>query len=702
MSKTMTDKEPVLTDSNGTRLRVGVDVGGTFTDLAIIDEATGELTHMKGLSTPSDPSQGTLELIRGSGIKAGDVWIVVHGTTVVINTLVERTGARTGLITTRGFRDILEIRHGGRSAICTPFLQNPKPFIPRELRCEVAETVWFNGEVTEQLELDELERAIEYLSSQGVESIAVCFMNSYANDAHERAVGDRLDEAFAGLHYTLSSEVAPLIGEYERFSTAMINAYVQPRAEAYLGALEDGLRKVGVNGNLYVMQSNGGIVEASVAGQQPVKIVESGPAGGVMASLAMGQVLGCENLITFDMGGTTSKASIIERGEARLVTEFELAGIAQRPGSGWPLVVAMIDIPEIGLGGGSIAWLSREGALHVGPRSAGAEPGPICYGRGGTSPTLTDANLVLGLLDTLLDGEMDLDATGPSSAIEEQLARPLGLEVREAARGVRKIAIAQTADLLREVSVSRGLDPADFTMVAYGGAGPMHACDLMAELGIKRVIVPPSPGTFSALGLVYTDLRSDFATTHIAPGEELTNATVARLFAELEERAADAFHKQGFEGEIVVRRSVDLRYVGQVHQVTVPLSAPDAGSGADLSESFHRIHEQLFSHSFPAEPVESVNFRIAALGMFEKPPLRQIPKHEDKPLVTQTREVFLYGNGAGEQVPVLNRQDLGAGFETAGPLIVDEYSATTVVPPGVRLRVDEYGNMWIETEGSSR
>jgi N-methylhydantoinase A len=679
-------------------LIIGVDVGGTFTDLAVIDEATGKIDHLKGLSTPADPADGTLALIRSSGLPVHQVRLVVHGTTVVINTLLERTGARTGLITTRGFRDVLEIRHGARTAICTPFLENPKPFIPRDLRLEGDEAVWASGEIEHPLDGREVERLLRELDKAGVTSVAVCFINSYANPAHEQLVERLAGASVPQMTCSISSDLASRIGEYERFATVMINAYVRPKTGRYIESMEKQLAEIGVPGGFYVMQSNGGIVGGSEAARRPVTIVESGPTGGVIASLALGESVGLGNLITFDMGGTTSKSGIILDGEAKVVSEFELLGKAGRPGSGWPLVQPMMDIPEIGVGGGSIGWLDAEGFLHVGPQSAGADPGPICYGRGGADPTLTDANVALGVVETLLDGVMRLEVEAARRGIRERLGAPLGLDAQEAGGAVRDIAIARSADLLREVTVARGLDPRDFTLVAYGGAGPMHACDLIQDLGMPRLIVPPSPGTFSAMGLVYADLRSDYVTTHTKPVVELAASEVDGVFRQLVQRAGDGLGRQGFRGDVLMKRSIDLRYVGQVHEVNVPIGDGAMKEGlAEVARAFHDAHQRLYAHAFPDEPVEAVNFRLSAIGLRSKPPLPKVAAQFATP-PSARRTIFFRGSGT-VAATVVQRRHLGAGFEAAGPMVIEEYSATTLVPPRFAVRVDAYGNLWLQPGG---
>lgn len=674
-------------------LIIGVDVGGTFTDLAVIDESSGQIEHFKGLSTPADPADGTLALIRASRLPVNHVRLVVHGTTVVINTLLERTGARTGLITTRGFKDILEIRHGGRTAICTPFLDHPEPFIPRDLRVEADEAVWASGEVEQGLDPKQIETLLERLSAAGVTSVAVCFINSYSNTAHEHLVDRVASTSMPHMSCSLSSEIASRIGEYERFTTAMINAYVRPKTARYIESMQSQLRDIGVPGNLYVMQSNGGIVEGHEAARRPVTIVESGPTGGVIASLALGEAVGVKNMITFDMGGTTSKSGIIFAGEAKVVSEFEFLGKAGRPGSGWPLVQPMMDIPEIGIGGGSVGWLDTEGFLHVGPQSAGADPGPMCYGRGGDQATLTDANVVLGVVDSLLDGAMKLEVSAARAGVLDRLGRPLGLDAEQAAGAVRDIAVARAADLLREVTVSRGLDPRDFVLIAYGGAGPMHACDLLEELGMPRLIVPPSPGTFSAMGLVYANLRSDYVVTHTKRWDELSVEEAEMVFRELVQRAEKGLARQGFSGAVVLKRSIDLRYVGQVHEVNVPLqdgilTLPEVATG------FHRAHQRLYAHAFVDEPVEAVNFRLSAIGVHEKPPLPRVSSRSSS--VPSRRRNIFFRRGGRVTAAVVQRQHLGAGFKAIGPMVVEEYSATTLIPPEFSVEVDEYGNLWLQ------
>ena len=678
--------------------RVGVDVGGTFTDLTIIDEDTGEVFHHKGLTTPHDPSVGTLGLIKESGVSVPDCAIVVHGTTVVINALVERKGAKTGLITTNGFRDILEIRHGARTSICDPFVDKPSPFIPRPWRLEVAESMASDGGVREALDRAGVESAIDELKAEGVEAVAICLINSHANAAHEEAVGDLLRERWPGVPVTLSSVLTPRIGEYERFSTAMINAYTMLVVARYLEAMWERLKEMKVGGNLFLMQSNGGIMTWEEATQRPIQIIESGPAGGVIGARGLGEALGLGNLITFDMGGTTSKSGIIENGEPRAVSDFELLGVTERPGSGWPLLVPMMDITEIGAGGGSIASLDLAGSLRVGPESAGADPGPVCYAGGGSEPTLTDANVVLGILSTLLDGTMVLDAAAARKAVEERIAKPLKLDAVEAASGIRQIAVAKSADLLREVTIAKGLDPRDFVLVACGGAGPMHAADLLPELEIRQAIIPPSPGNFCALGMISTGLRSDYVQSRMIAAEDAEPSRLTDAFEALEHQARRTLERQKIKAEVVMQRSIDTRYKGQVHEVNVPVpdGALDVQHITALIDAFHRRHEQLWGHSGPGEATEFVNFRLTALGRIRQPSLKRPGAGSVEAARLGERPVFFTQTGDFRPTAVYARHRLGEGNRIEGPAVIEEYSSISVVPPGFMTMVDGLGNLVIE------
>ena len=677
--------------------RLGVDVGGTFTDLTIIDERGGEVFHHKGLTTPEDSSSGTLALIKAAGVAMGDCSLVVHGTTVVINALIERKGAKTGLITTEGFGDVLEIRHGARTSICDPFIGKPQPFIPRPGRIEVAEQTASTGEVKKPVDETQIKEAIDRLKADGVQSVAICFLNSYANPANEERAASVLRNRWKGVPLTLSSSLSPRIGEFERFSTAMINAYTIPVVARYLRVLRDRLADMGTRSTLFMIQSNGGIMTWEEAVRRPVQIVESGPAGGVIAAQALGKSIGLENLITFDMGGTTAKSGLVEKGEPRAVSSFELMGSVERPGSGWPVLVPMMDIAEIGAGGGSIVSLDLAGSLRVGPESAGANPGPACSAKGGTEPTLTDANVVLGILSTLLDGEMTLDGDLARRTVEEKLAKPLGLDVTEAASGVRRIAIAKSADLLREVTIAKGLDPRDFVLVAYGGAGPMHAADLLAELEIERAIIPPAPGNFSALGMISTGLRSDYVQSQMIPADAADPAELTQAFFALEKRARKTLKRQGIRAKIVLQRTVDMRYSGQVHEVnvaipggTLTLAHRDA-----LVSAFHERHERLWGHSAPGEATEFVNFRLIALGRMRAPRLERLGARRLEDSRVGERPVY-FSQGEGYlPAAVYARGRLGAGNRIEGPAVVEEYSSITLIPPGFRAEVDDLGNLVI-------
>jgi N-methylhydantoinase A len=495
-------------------VRVATDIGGTFTDLVYLDEQSGRVGTAKVDTTPPDFERGVLDVMQKAELDPKAIEFFVHGTTVIINAITERTGAKTALITTKGFRDVLEITRANRPDIYNFYYTKPKPFVPRYLREEVTERVNYKGEILTPLDEGEVRRVVEQLRKEGVEAIAVCFLHSYSNPEHETRCGKLIRELWPEVSVTLSHEVTKEWREYERTSTTVLNSYVKPIAGRYLDLLEQRLRREGVPGSLYLMQSNGGTATFAAAKRSPIAVVESGPVAGVLGSQALGELLGEKNLISFDMGGTTAKCSLIEDGQVKVTTEYRIERTRTRPG--YPIKVPVVDIVEIGAGGGSIAWLDAVGALHVGPKSAGAQPGPACYGRGGEEPTVTDANVLVGRINPeyFLGGEIPLDVERARRAMTK-ISQPLGVEVEEAALGVIQLANANMVNALKLISLYRGYDPRDFTLVAFGGAGPMHAAALAKELSVKRVLIPPNPAVFSAWGMLGTDLRYDIVQTRI-------------------------------------------------------------------------------------------------------------------------------------------------------------------------------------------
>jgi N-methylhydantoinase A len=689
------------------RYRVGIDIGGTFSDLVIVDE-DGRVSTLKVSSAPDEVIaalvDGLLDLQRQAGLAPADAIAVVHGTTAATNAILEYRGARTGLITTKGFRDILEIRRLRVGRLYDLAWDKPRPLVPRRLRREVPERLDVAGTVVEPLDRAEAERVVDALASENLEAVAVVLVHAYANGEHERQIGDLIAARLPGVFCSLSHEVLPEIGEYERSSTTVVNAYVGPIADRYLGQLESGLAGAGVQAPLLMMQSNGGVIRASTARRRPVQVVESGPAGGVIAAVRLAQQCDAPNLITVDMGGTTAKASIVEDGQPFQVTEYEVgAGISvgsrMFKGGGHTLRVPALDIAEVGAGGGSLIRVDSGGGLRVGPESAGAVPGPVCYGLGNAQPTLTDANLVLGYLNQthLLGGALPIDGASAHQALLERVAGPLGLDPLEAAYGVHQIAVSNMVRVARAVSTERGRDPRRCVLVAFGGNGPVHAAEVARQLGIFEVIVPPWPGLFSAFGLLAAETRHEIAQARRMRLAGLAPADLAAEFADLERSAVATLREEGHaEAEIVVDRFLDLRYRGQSSELRVPV--PDLDALADtvpLAAAFEHEHERTYGYRDGPERVEIVSFRIVARVAQQLPPPLVDPRRAAQP----AGRLAYFGAAHGSlMTPVLDRGDLDR-TPRPGPLIVEEYDATTIVPPGWSAHLDEHANIRVSGAG---
>ena len=687
--------------------RLGVDIGGTFTDIALIDEATGQIYTGKVSSTPQDPSGGFMEavqrLLAKQQVAAQDVAYIVHGTTVATNAIIEGKVAPTGFITTEGFRDMLEIARQIRPTLYDLQFEKPRPLVPRHRCFGVPERLDASGAELTPLDEDALRQVAGKLRDEGVESIAVCFLHAYANPAHEQRAGEIISEVFPEAVVSLSAEVAPEFREYLRASTTVINSCIRPVVARYLQRIEDRLAQAGIAAELLVMQSSGGVYTFAAARQKPVYMVESGPAAGVIAAAHLGQARGYDQVISFDMGGTTAKAGLIQGGAPSVTKDYEVgttaqSGVGATRGAGYPIRTPVIDLVEIGAGGGSIAWVDPGGILRVGPQSAGADPGPVCYGHGGTRPTVTDANLVLGRLNPnyFLGGEIALDPTASQRAIEQHCAQPLGMDLVEAAHGIVEIANTAMVNALRLVSVQRGYDPRDFALVAFGGAGPAHANRLAALTEIPVAIIPQSPGTASALGLLVTDLKHDYATTLIQRLDQVVPQALEQTFRELEAQGRETLGREGMEeAAMEFRRQADLRYVGQSHELTLPLTTEALGPAqlAQLLEQFHRTHDRAYGFSAPEEDVELVSVRLSAIGQIAKPALAPLAKATGEVTAKGHRPVYFAESKGFVDCPVYDRYALGAGAVVQGPAIVEEIDSTTVVHPQYQVRVDEVGQM---------
>ena len=681
-------------------IRVAVDVGGTFTDLVGYDEEAETLIVTKESTTPADFSRGVLEALAKSKISLPAVdRYFANGSTIVINALTERKGARTALLTTRGYRDVLEIQRSNRPDIYNFLYEKPRPFLPRRSAFEVKERLDAAGVVVEPLDLSSLERTLEACRQQGVEAIAICLFNAYANGAHERACAEAIRGCWPGVFVCCSHELTQEYREYERANTTVLNAYVQPVVADYLKQLEAGVRTWGITAPLYAMASNGGVMSFTEAGRTPIQVVESGPVAGAIGAQAIGARLGRRNLMTLDVGGTTAKTTLIHNGQIRINTDYFIE--RSKTYAGYPLKVPSLDIVEIGAGGGSILWQDEGGSLRVGPRSAGAVPGPASYGRGGSDPTLTDAFLLAGMLNPeyFLGGEIRLD-TECAAAAYRRAAAGLRLKEGELAQGAVRLANAHLINTLKLVSVKRGYDPRDFTLVAYGGGGPLHACSLARELGIREVLIPPLPGVFSAWGMLMADLRRDFIRTCLMDLDAEAPARLAQVFAELAAQARKLFEAEGYARGMRFEYFVDARYRGQEHTVKVPVAAGELNARGvkALALRFDESHQAAYEFRL-SDPLEIVNCHLMARSALPKPPLEYHAKsragHRPRPKGKRT-VIF---NGLRSSAPVFERAALPRGTRIAGPAIVEEPTSTTVLNPGNRLSVDQFGNLLVEVRG---
>jgi len=682
--------------------RIGVDIGGTFTDVALVEENTGRIGVAKVPTTPDDFGRGVLDglkaVMKKYEIAAEDVGLLSHATTVVTNAILEEKGAKAALIMTRGFRDVLELRRSARPDLYDLFQDGPHTLIPRSRRFEITERTGADGGIITPLAEREIADLIGEIKNCDVEAIAVSLLFSFLNPGHEKQLGRKLREAFPDLPVYLSSEVLPEIREFERTSTTAVCAYVGPILASYLARLEETVQSLGLP-PLYVMGSNGGVFEASEGVSMPAMAVESGPAAGVVATSLIAEQTGKRDILSFDMGGTTAKASLIRDGKYETTPEYEVGGGASESramnGTGHPIRVPVIDLAEVSAGGGSIAWVDRAGALRVGPASAGANPGPVCYQRGGTEPTVTDCNLLLGYLDqsSLLGGELKISVAAAETAITEKLAKPLGVDAQSASAAVIDVVNHAMAEALKIVSVQRGYDPREFVLSAFGGAGPLHAVALADELAMGEVMCPPIPGAFSALGLVGTDLKRDYVRTFFATTDEARPDALAAAFAELESQGAAMLERAGVPAQRRrFERSVDARYARQSYELAVPVGAPpfDASTIADVAATFHERHRQTYGHDNRTEPVQLVNVRLSAIG--EIPSLRisdQTGAIEGKPIKSK-RSLWFRDTGAVDAA-ILERSAMPAGYTIAGPAVIESLESTILVRPGWQARMDDDG-----------
>ncbi len=688
--------------------RLGVDIGGTFTDAVMMDEDSGEIRLVKMSSTPADPSIGYADVVerilRESNVAARSVAYNIHGTTVATNTIIEGKGARTALVATEGFRDVFEIARQIRPKLYDIFCDKPKPLVPRRLCFEVPERLAYDGEVLRPLDEQAVRAVARRIRDEQVEAVVVCLLHSYVNPAHERRAGEILREELPGVYLSLSSDLCPEMREYFRASTTAINSLVMPVVTRYIERLEGRLSGIGIDAGLHLMTSAGGIMSSHVARHEPVHLIESGPAAGVIAATHLAGLLGVRNVISFDMGGTTAKAGLVEGGVPKVVPHFEVgsAAVSENRSAGYPVRTPVVDLVEIGAGGGSIAWVDPGGGLRVGPRSGGADPGPACYNKGQDSACITDANLVLGRLnpDYFLGGEHKLYPELAEQAIA-RLASQLGLTPVETARGIIEIANANMVGAIRLISVQRGFDPRDFVLVAFGGAGPLHANALARELRIPKVLVPMSPGVTSALGLLVTDIKHDFVQARVEHMDSLDWTRVNAVFADFESKARAVLASEGIKAEDTsFVRHFDMRYVGQSYELRVdaPSRSLAAADLPALNQAFFREHERAYGYAATTEPTEVVNLRLTAIGGIRRPALRKLATSgpDCASAVKHKRPVYFSEAGGQLDCKVYDRYRLLCGNRISGPAIVEELDSTTVIHPGYFAEVDVYGNLLIQ------
>ena len=678
--------------------RLSADVGGTFTDVAAFDEPTGRLQLGKTLTTPSRLVTGIDTGVGKAGADFAAAKLFLHGTTVAINTILERTGACSALLTTQGFRDIYEIGRVNRPESYNLFFRKHVPLIDRDMRFEIRERMDAEGRVLIPLDEDEVRAVAGEAVKRGAKAIAILFLHSYRNSDHERRAKRVVEEAFPDLFVTASHELSQEYREYERTSTAAANAYVGPRVRRYLSEMDGHLKETGFGGSFLIVQSTGGLFDIDEARSSCIRMLESGPAAGVIGSKTLCVNIGLQNAIAFDMGGTTAKAGVIHNGEVLMTGAALIGGYA----TGLPLQIPMIDIQEVGTGGGSIARIEAGGALRVGPESAGAQPGPVCYGQGGSEPTVTDCNLVLGRLapDRFLGGEMQLDLDSARKAIDAKIAKPLGLDALGAADGILRIAATKMSHMVRWVTTERGLDAADFALIAYGGAGPLHAAMIARELRIGRVVIPHAPGHFSAYGMLFADLRRDFVNTWFKPLAEASFDDMEALFATMEKQGAeDIARGRDATAGLMIQRGADMRYVGQEHAVTVdiPLDLFKTQDRDGIKKRFDAVHETRYGYAAAQEKAEIVSLRSATIGMMPKPPFDRLKSGASGPDAAFRGKRPVYFSGEGMvATPTYDRTLLEAGNRIAGPALIEEHASTTVVHPKDVLEVDAFGNLLIE------
>ena len=690
------------------QIAIGVDIGGTFTDVILVDERTDSVYSAKVLTTPERPAQAVLaavaQVLEQGKSQHGDVRTIVHGTTLATNAIIERKGARTALLCTRGFRDALETGTELRYDLHDLFIEFPQPLVMRDLRIGIAERVRFDGSVLTPLDKAEVRDALRALAGEDIEAVAVCFLHAYANPANEEAAGQAIHAERPDLAISLSSRVLPEIGEYGRVSTTVANAYVQPLMSRYLAELSEALKERGSRGAFFVMSSSGGTLSLDLARQFPVRLVESGPAAGVSIATHFAQRLGKPNVLAFDMGGTTAKISLITGGQPTRTTELEVARVRRfQKGSGLLLKAPAVDLIEIGAGGGSIARVDALGLLGVGPDSAGSDPGPACYGAGGTSATVTDADLVLGYLnaDFFLGGKMRLHRERAAAAIEQNVGAPLGLDTVDAARSIYEVVNDNMANAASVYAAEQGIDLRDFTMLAFGGAAPAHVCDVAKRLGIRDVRIPVGAGVLSALGCLASPVSFDFVFGYMRELKEVDWASVNARFAALEKEGRQHLREAGIRDGVTTRYPADMRYLSQRYEVNVPLPAGKLGPDIldRLHDAFYTAYRQHYGRDIREVPVETVSWRLTVSGPSPQLAVTWGGSPDAAVIEKGRRPVVFAGATAAVDCPVYERARLAPGASLPGPAIIEDIESTTVVPPGGRVDVDDLRMLVISLKG---
>lgn len=679
-------------------MRIATDIGGTFTDLIYIDNQ-GNMEFNKVHSTPPNFEDGVIDVIDKSDISFESIEMFFHGSTVVINTLTERKGAKVGLITTKGTRDVLEIARGNRPDLYNFKYEKPKPFVKRYLRKEVEERMNHKGDIIIPLNKQDVIEIVDYFKGEEVEAVAICLLHSYKNPIHEQEVARIVQEVWPDIPISASSEITKEWREYERTNTAVLNSYVKPILNTYINNLSNKLGDHNYEGIKYIMQSNGGVTTFESAKDYPINLVESGPVAGIYGAAVLGEMIGESNIIAFDIGGTTAKCSLINNSEIRVTTDYYIEKTEKN--AGYPIKAPVVDIVEIGNGGGSIAWIDELDSLKVGPQSAGSNPGPVCYGQGGEQPTTTDANLLVGRLSEK-NFDYQVDTKQVNNAIKEVVADKFNTTTEEAALGIIDMANSNMLNALKLISVRKGYNPANFTMIAFGGGGPMHAAELARNLGMKKVVVPFSASVFSAWGMLMTDIRHDYIQTYLKKLNRIEFNDINKLWNRMRQDALKQYTEENIQDErVIFNKFVDLRYEGQEHTVKVPITNDmwDANFMKDLENRFHELHEKSYTFMLPDSEVEIVNLHLTGFGQVEKhkPCSLEITGSNSEETIFEYRNVYFRDQGWIE-VPIHSRTLLEPSHVVMGPAIIEETTSSTLILDNQKAEIDEFGNIIIEVE----